>query len=579
MAEWPLTGRVGELAAIEAAFRRPHLTGVLLTGAWGVGKSRLAQEAAAQLAPAERVTACRALQTIPYGAITHLSPGPGDGRALLSRLIARFRGPARTVLVVDDVHFLDDASDALLAQLVTACPVFLIGTTGGDVPEALADLWNSGRITGLPITPLPGDAMAALVDRVAGADAIDRHRLTRLSGGNPLALRALVDNGPYGRWLDKAGPAARQVVEVLACAEAMPMSLLETLVEPAAVEAAERAGLIRVDAERACLAPPLSGPLVRRLLTTSTLRRVRGLLPEKPTDHPGPDTAEFEACLARKDLHGAQELADRGYRESVAAEIREAAATWAGLRGRAEAMQGRVRSAAASFREAAALTRSRKCEWMAELADPCDHPHTGVLAARIALRRAWSHAARGEIGRAIECCLAAATEKEAEATALYDAARLGAASAVHARLAELGHADEAMAARALARRDADALGRATDAFEQQGRLLLAAETATAAAHAHRRAGHHKPATLFQERAEALAQRCEGARTPLLDQGRLPSQLTTREREVVLLAPSLTSPQIAARLGLSPRTVSNYLQSAYDKLGLAGRAELRVLLGT
>jgi DNA-binding CsgD family transcriptional regulator len=52
----------------------------------------------------------------------------------------------------------------------------------------------------------------------------------------------------------------------------------------------------------------------------------------------------------------------------------------------------------------------------------------------------------------------------------------------------------------------------------------------------------------------------------------------REREVVLMAATLTTPQIAARLALSPRTVSNYLQHAYDKLGLAGRPALRVLLG-
>ncbi|MFD0632793.1 response regulator transcription factor [Catenulispora yoronensis] len=64
---------------------------------------------------------------------------------------------------------------------------------------------------------------------------------------------------------------------------------------------------------------------------------------------------------------------------------------------------------------------------------------------------------------------------------------------------------------------------------------------------------------------------------MLDQWRLRSRLTPREREVVLLAPSASTPQIAARLGLSPRTVSNYLQRAYDKLGLTGRADLRVFL--
>ncbi|MEU4241317.1 LuxR C-terminal-related transcriptional regulator [Actinoplanes sp. NPDC026619] len=781
--EWPLAGRAGEIAAIEAGYRRPRQYGVLLTGAWGVGKSRVAYEAAARLERSgcrvAQVSARRAWRGVPFGALTHLAPGAGDGPALWSRLIAELRGPGRTVLVVDDVQFLDDASDAMLAQLVTSCPVFVIGTVGsrgGGVPEALAALWNDGRIAGLPVRPLPADEMAGLVDRLSGADAIGRHRLARLAGGNPLALRALLDvdatgeeagaaredgdaaredadaaredgdaardGGPYERWLDEAGPAARSAVEFVACAEPVPMSLLETLVGPAAVEAAERAGLVRVDdGPAARLAPPLSGPVVRRLLPASTIRRVYGMLapallagpviggdqvlragewqvragtvtapehllpaarlalaghdlglavilaeaarehqpgpapdlvlaealfrqghgrraaavlpPRPPNDpeqaaawavtsaqirHFGPsapteragDHAEpaaaligrgspgehgYGACLARLlrgDLRGAQELADRGYRDAVAAEVRSIAGIWAGLRGLTAVTQGRVQTAAAALREAVTLSTGAyclRCEWMTELAtataiagdstaarrwlaraDDPEHRHTAILEARIELSRAWSQAANGE--PAVESCLRAAETAArsgihaVEATALYDAARLGAPGPVHTRLADLARkvdsevvAVMAMAARALARHDAGALGRATDAFERSGHVLLAAETATAASHARRRAGQHKPAALFQERAEALAQRCEGARTPLLDQGRLPPQLTSREREVVLLARSLTSPQIAARLGLSPRTVSNYLQNAYDKLGLAGRAELRVLLGT
>ncbi|MFI9550134.1 helix-turn-helix transcriptional regulator [Nonomuraea endophytica] len=37
---------------------------------------------------------------------------------------------------------------------------------------------------------------------------------------------------------------------------------------------------------------------------------------------------------------------------------------------------------------------------------------------------------------------------------------------------------------------------------------------------------------------------------------------------------MSSREIAKRLGLSPRTVDNYLQRAYGKLGISGRRELR-----
>ena len=48
--------------------------------------------------------------------------------------------------------------------------------------------------------------------------------------------------------------------------------------------------------------------------------------------------------------------------------------------------------------------------------------------------------------------------------------------------------------------------------------------------------------------------------------------------MLLLAVDHTSPQIAGRLGLSPRTVTNNLARAYAKLGVSGRAGLRALLG-
>ncbi|MEZ5140177.1 MAG: helix-turn-helix transcriptional regulator [Acidimicrobiales bacterium] len=53
------------------------------------------------------------------------------------------------------------------------------------------------------------------------------------------------------------------------------------------------------------------------------------------------------------------------------------------------------------------------------------------------------------------------------------------------------------------------------------------------------------------------------------------RLTAREREVVaLVADGLASKEVAERLFLSTRTVSNHLQNAYAKLGITGRGELR-----
>jgi DNA-binding NarL/FixJ family response regulator len=50
-------------------------------------------------------------------------------------------------------------------------------------------------------------------------------------------------------------------------------------------------------------------------------------------------------------------------------------------------------------------------------------------------------------------------------------------------------------------------------------------------------------------------------------------LTRREQEVLgLIAQGLTNSAIAARLGLSPKTVRNYISEIFSKLQVANRAE-------
>lgn len=55
-------------------------------------------------------------------------------------------------------------------------------------------------------------------------------------------------------------------------------------------------------------------------------------------------------------------------------------------------------------------------------------------------------------------------------------------------------------------------------------------------------------------------------------------LTSREMQVASLAAAGHSGgKIAAQLGLSPRTVNNYLGRVYQKLGISGRAQLAAAL--
>lgn len=211
--------------------------------------------------------------------------------------------------------------------------------------------------------------------------------------------------------------------------------------------------------------------------------------------------------------------------------------------------------------------------------------------AHIGLAQTWVAAARGEISHAIEQALRTAEatgqmdQVVHQAAALHDAARLGAAAQVAGQLDFLAErADGRMIptyaehARALADCDAQALENVSSDFEDMGALLYAAEALAEAARIHREHGRTGSALTASARASRLADACQGARTPALENFTVPLPLTRREREVAsLAAQGLSNSDIADRLVISLRTVENHLHAVYTKLGIAGRHELAPIL--
>lgn len=203
---------------------------------------------------------------------------------------------------------------------------------------------------------------------------------------------------------------------------------------------------------------------------------------------------------------------------------------------------------------------------------------------------AWSHVALGdpELARRTLADAAGAARARGERwDALWlsvDLARLGAAGDVRDEVTDLTEAMTGELAtslgdfvRALAGRSAAPLASAAERLAAIGAHLLAAEAAVALSAAHQRAGDRRAAATAEGWASELAGRCEGARTPGLIALAAAVPLSTREREVAeLVGRGLSTPEIAERLGLSPRTVGNHLQNAYTKLGVSSRADLRAL---
>jgi DNA-binding CsgD family transcriptional regulator/tetratricopeptide (TPR) repeat protein len=323
---WPLVGRRAELQAIERALLDPATGGVVLAGMAGVGKTRLASEALAQARRAGRetawVVATRAAASIPFGAVSHLLPAAErfdaqrwEALRWAADELARRAGPDRLVLGVDDAHLLDDASAALVHQLVTRSLAVVVATvrSGERAPDSIVALWKDGLAGRVTVPALSGEAMDRLLDRALDGqiDAVTRHQLIRVAEGNPLFLRELIlggleagtlyRRGELWRWtgglrgatrlaelvgarLDGLGTAERTTVELAACGEPLPLAVLERLADGAAIEAAERSGLLVVEQSGrrtwVRLAHPLYGEVLRATLPVARTRAVWGMLAE-----------------------------------------------------------------------------------------------------------------------------------------------------------------------------------------------------------------------------------------------------------------------------------------------------------
>lgn len=214
------------------------------------------------------------------------------------------------------------------------------------------------------------------------------------------------------------------------------------------------------------------------------------------------------------------------------------------------------------------------------------HPPMGVYSELDAMSGAWLLVARGNLGGARAVLVEAADRARRtgnqlmETWLLVDLARLGGAGQAAGRLAEIAALSQGQLAPAAAglawalnAEDPQRLLASSHDLAGLGADLYAVEAASAAAAALHQDGRPRQAQAAAHRAQELAARCEGARTPLSG-ARAAAPLTGRQREIAMLAAAgTTSKAIAGRLQLSVRTVENHLQSAYARLGVTTRAEL------
>ncbi|MGW5106113.1 AAA family ATPase [Nocardia sp. NPDC004123] len=210
---WPLIGRSKELINFRELLDARTSGGMILAGAPGVGKTRIAREC---LQIAEKkgfavavATATRSASQLPFGAMAPLLVGrdgaesglapTSDRAAMLRRAAAtllRNAGGRPLLLFVDDAHLLDDGSATLVHQIAAsrAAVVLLTVVSGADTPDSVMTLWKDGLATRIDVPSLSPESVEELVRAVLegpvdGATAV---RLAEASQGNALYLRELL---------------------------------------------------------------------------------------------------------------------------------------------------------------------------------------------------------------------------------------------------------------------------------------------------------------------------------------------------------------------------------------------------
>jgi DNA-binding CsgD family transcriptional regulator len=322
---------------VEAAMFGPDLSGMVVCGAAGVGKSRIVREAlesaAAKGCETRWAVASSSARSLPLGAFAPWA-SPSDGSDL--QLVQLVRGviesltsaaPGMTAVVsVDDVHLLDDLSAFVLHQIVQrrAAKVVLTLRAGEPVPAAVAEVWRDTQFGRLDLQPLSSGETTALVSATLGGplEPDAARRLWQLTRGNVLYLRNIVEREVAdgrlaqrnGTWWWTGSPvvppdlvemvearigalpaAVADVIDALAVGEPIALPSLARITDPAAIEEADNRGLITIDEVdgrvEVRIAHPLYGEVRRKRAPAMRLRRLRGLV-----------AAELAASSERDDM-------------------------------------------------------------------------------------------------------------------------------------------------------------------------------------------------------------------------------------------------------------------------------------
>jgi DNA-binding CsgD family transcriptional regulator len=298
---WPFVGRARALADARRGLAEHQ--GVVVFGAGGVGKSRLAHELLGDdRGRWHRIAGTAGVASVPFGAWSQVLPRSWDGavddagawRALAEHLQA----PDGSIhLVVDDAHWLDAGSAALLHHLVATYGAHAIVTSRRDAPalQPVTALWKDGHLARVDLEPLTEAELAAVVEAALGGP-VEPSTIARLharTGGNLLLIHELVDEARsagtlqllHGAWIetsptrpsprlvdllgdriDALAPDERAAADVLAVAAPLDRHLAGRVAPVSGVQRLVDAGLARVERGEVGTTVTLADPIMGEVL-------------------------------------------------------------------------------------------------------------------------------------------------------------------------------------------------------------------------------------------------------------------------------------------------------------------------
>ncbi len=326
-----------------------HRWSVALVGAPGLGKSSSAVRVTERVAARDPrtlvvpITAVPGSRAMPFGAVVERF---GDLPSSFAELLGgsgaeeRLRDIADTadhdVLIrVDDADHLDAISARYVAWMVREHGARLVLTCRDftALPEPLRTLWQDDLLERIDLAPLDLHETASLVASALGAqlETASTERVHRATAGNPLYLREVVRaalasgaleqtaSGWYWRGRVTASNSLadmyrtelgalpedlRDVVDIVALADPIPLARLLALVGGGDVDRVVALGLVRIDSlddGAAVVRPshPLVGEVVRGLVPvarrTALFARANAFRTDRPEG--APPAARLRAAL------------------------------------------------------------------------------------------------------------------------------------------------------------------------------------------------------------------------------------------------------------------------------------------